>query len=936
MTAQRWEDVVALFQQALEQPREERESFLDRATGEDHELRRRVAAMLDADANAHALLDALPGMIAADAVRDALPRLEGRRIGPYTMVREIGRGGMAVVYLAERADVEKRVALKLVTGGLASPERVDRFLFERRVLAQLEHPGIARLLDAGVADDGTPWLAMEYVEGRPIDEHCDALRLGITERLDMFARVCEAVAYAHRHLVVHRDIKPTNILVDADGQPRLLDFGIARLLAGSTHESFTRTGAGIHPMTPAYASPEQIRGDAITTASDVYQLGALLYQLLSGRRPHRSTGRSLHELQRAILEEEVTRPSQIVMRDGTGAGVAEPTVRSATQLAAVRSTTPDRLRRRLTGDLDNIVRMAMRPEPQGRYESAQQLCDDVRRHVIGRPVHARPGTFRYRATKFVARHRAGTAMAVSIVIAMAGFTLSSIAQARRVARERDRAEQVSAVLVDLFASSDPTATGGDTAITVRSVLERGLERVRSAADLDAEVRARLLQVMATAYRNLGFPAGAVTLQAEAVRWLSGALHPRDSTLLAARRTLGTFLVGVNRESEAILLFDSVLDLARRRGSQSQQQIATILIAKAYAHQSAGDDRTARPLYEDALAIYRTVPDPDPAEVETTLSNLGWIARRAGDLDVALTHFREILDRRANRLGADHPLTARSMSTLADALADQDSLAEAEGLAEQSLAILRRTYPSAHPEIAGGLAVKAGILRRRGDLAGAEALQREALSVLREIYGEQHVAVAQSLADLAGMVQRQGRLDEAAVLFRDAADRFSLVRGDADVSTAVVFSNLAWTEYLRRRLVEAEALYRRSVPVLDSAWAGSGRASSTLVDFATVLLEQGEFEEAEAYARRAWEQALANRPPNHVDVIRSQRTLGACLINLRRFAEAEPILLDAHQKLLDGWGATSPFTISSAQALVRLYELWGRRPDADRYRARPGG
>jgi len=932
MTTDRWEDVVALFHQALERPAGEREAFLDRATAGDAELRSRVAAMLAADAGSHPLLDGLSDLVAATVAGDASPRLEGRRIGPYTLVRELGRGGMAVVWLAERSDVDKRVALKLVTGGLASPERVGRFLFERRVLAQLEHPGIARLLDAGVAEDGTPWLAMEYVEGRPIDEHCDAARLGIHERLDLFTRVCDAVAYAHRNLVVHRDLKPSNILVDADGQPRLLDFGIARLLAGATHDPFTATGAGARPMTPAYASPEQIRGDPITTASDVYQLGALLYELLTGRRPYRSQGRPLHELQRAIVEEEVTRPSQIVMNGAAASVTPDPTARSAADLAAVRSATPERLRRRLKGDLDNIIRKAMRPEAQLRYEGAQQLCDDVRRHIAGRPVAARPGTIRYRAAKFVARHRAGTTMAATLVLAGLVLTASFIAQAGRVARERDRAEQVSAVLTDLFASADPTATGGDTTITVRSVLDRGIARVRTASDLDPEVRARLLQVMATAYRNLGLLAGALELQEEAVRLLGGVVSPRDPVTLEAQTRLATLLVDVNRESEAILLLDSVLERSVRRSPETTPQRAAMLSAKAYAHQAAGDDAAARDLYEEALALYRTIREADPSELEATLANLGWIARRAGNLDDALARFRDVLDRRTLRHGPDHPLTARSMGALANVLAESDSLNEAERFADQSIAIFRRAYPSAHPDIASALALKAQILRRRGRLGGAEALQREALSTLRAVYGEEHLATAGAVADLAGMVQRQGRTDEAALLYRDAVAVFSRIRGDRDVSTAVVVTNLAWTEYLGRRFDEAEILYRRGLPVLDSAWAGSARLSSTLVDFATVLIERAGFAEAEPYARRAYDLARAAWPPDHVDVIRPQRILGACLIHLRRFADAEPVLLDAHRKLLDGWGADSPFTIGSAQVLVRMYELWDRPADADRYRS----
>ncbi|MGH7555700.1 MAG: serine/threonine-protein kinase, partial [Longimicrobiales bacterium] len=299
MTIERWHEVIELFEQAMDQPTGERERFVNDAAA-DADLRDRVLAMVRADVHAHRLLDATPDAIASAVLEENVARLQGLRLGPYTLLREVGRGGMGTVFLAERQDVEKQVALKLMAGGLASRERIERFLLERRVLAQLEHPNIARLLDAGVAPDGTPWLAMEYVDGQPIDVWCDARRLDVADRIILFEKVCDAVAYAHRNLVVHRDLKPSNILVTAEGEPRLVDFGIAKLL-DKTDPADTLTHT-THPMTPEYASPEQLRGEAITTASDVYQLGVLLFELLTGRRPHRVAAQRRHEIERAIID----------------------------------------------------------------------------------------------------------------------------------------------------------------------------------------------------------------------------------------------------------------------------------------------------------------------------------------------------------------------------------------------------------------------------------------------------------------------------------------------------------------------------------------------------------------------------------------------------------------------------------------------------------
>jgi eukaryotic-like serine/threonine-protein kinase len=388
--------VAEIFTTAGECVPVERATFLEHACEGDPALRAEVESLLKAHEQSHGFLEAIQSSVVPRALAELPDESEtGCTIGAYRVVREIGRGGMGVVYLAERADgqFEQRVALKLVRGGLHFGPYLHRFLRERRILARLQHPGIAGLLDGGVTQDGRPFLVMEYVEGAPLTSHCDRNALGIEARLRLFADACAAVQYAHRHLVVHRDLKPANILVTADGRVKLLDFGIARLLEQDlTDVASTTSEFGFRVMTPEYAAPEQVSGDAITTATDVYALGAVLYELLSGHRPHRFARRTVEEIACILRFEPPRRPSARVDDVDEDHGGEHGAGSAAERIAMVRATTTDHLRRRLRGDLDAIILTALRTEPERRYASAQALIDDIARYLSGLPVSARKGS----------------------------------------------------------------------------------------------------------------------------------------------------------------------------------------------------------------------------------------------------------------------------------------------------------------------------------------------------------------------------------------------------------------------------------------------------------------------------------------------------------------------------------------------------------------
>src|SRR5215470_11210703 len=462
MNPERWRRIEELFRTVVDRPTAERDIYLTRICNGDEELRREVLSLLARDTSEDFIRD--PIASAALAVTAESPDdLTGRRIGPYRMIRLVGRGGMGAVYEAIRDDeqFQQQVALKIIRRGMDTDFVRDRFLRERQILASLDHPYIARLFDGGATPDGLPYFVMEFVAGEPITTYCHRHELSVNEKLKLFLKVCSAVQHAHQKLVVHRDLKPSNILITEDGAsglPKLLDFGIAKLLSPDLSQAQTRTETALRLMTPEYASPEQARGQAVATTTDVYSLGVVLYELLTERRPFEFRTYSSTEIERAFCDTEIEEPSKVVGR---------------------RTDAPTRLARQLAGDLDNILLMAMRNEPERRYQSVEQFSEDIRRYLAGLPVVARKDTLGYRAGKFVRRHKG----VVAILALLAILAVAMTVQAARIARERDRANQEEATaeavtqsLVSMFEVADSGKAMGNV-ITARELLEQGTEKV---------------------------------------------------------------------------------------------------------------------------------------------------------------------------------------------------------------------------------------------------------------------------------------------------------------------------------------------------------------------------------------------------------------------------------------------------------------------------
>jgi eukaryotic-like serine/threonine-protein kinase len=674
---------------------------------------------------------------------DEAALLEGDLVGRYRVLREIGRGGMSVVYLAERADdaFHQRVALKVLDRAPRDRDARSRFEQERQILASLEHPSIARLLDGGVDGRGVPYIVMELVEGERIDQYCEQRRLSVDERLALFQVVARAVAYAHRRLVVHRDLKPANIFVTAAGEVKLLDFGIAKLLdpeaAGVFAAPPTRTVLRV--LTPEYAAPEQVRGEPVTTASDVYQLGLVLFELLTGRRAHGLGGDSLVELERVVCDGEPPRPSR---------------------QAASRVS-----RRRLEGDLDSIVLTALRKEPDRRYPSPADLAADLERHLKGLPVAARQEGLLYRAGKFVRRHRFALAAAAAVAVSLVGGLGAALWQAREASLEAKKSAEVKDFLVQILADADPDESRGRT-VTVREVLDRGVQRIATLRD-EPEVQAELLSVAGISYRNLGLYAAAQTLLEKSLR-LQRRLHGERSLGTAdveSSLALLAYKQGDTKRSESLLR--AALGTYRALLPADDIRVADSLAGLSDCLMDYDRDDEAAALLRDALAIRRKRSGAAHPKVGEILNALGMLRHRARDLDGAERLYRESLAIQRRAFGPVHPAVATPLHNLGALLKTRGRLAEAEAVFREVIALEARLYGGDHPGTADSWGYLGHVLRARGDLAGAEAAYRRSLAINRAKRAADHFATFGALHNLGRLFVQEGRAAEAEPLLREA-------------------------------------------------------------------------------------------------------------------------------------------------------------------------
>lgn len=829
MTPERWEQIEQLYQAYLEQAPEERSGFLDDACAEDPSLREELESLLEAHDDDPVFLETAFGGVPAPPKTETE---EGKRIGPYKVLRRLAHGGMGTVYLAERADgsFEQTVALKLVRSGFDSDDLLSRFRYERQILAALDHPNIARLLDGGMTTEGRPYFVMEYVDGVPITTYCDTHRLSTKQRLTLFRTVCRAVQFAHQNLVVHRDLKPSNILVTEDGTVKLLDFGIAKLLDEETESQTTpQTQTGMRLMTPEYASPEQIRGEAITTATDVYQLGVLLYELLTGHRPYRMTQRLRHEVERVILEEEPTRPSTAIQQtEETQAGTAPRTPEAVSQ---ARSTSLNALRRRLAGDLDTIVLMALKKEPDRRYASVELFSEDIRRHLTGLPVLARDDTLAYRTVKFVRRHRFGVATASIILIMLLAFSLVTAmqsahiqAQAEAVALERDKAEEVAAFMVDLFQRSDRNAAPG-AVLSVEELLERGAQKVETDLVDQPETQAELMEVLGRVQRNLARYDEAERLTRRALD-LRRSLYGTNNevviesmhSLALVRRTQGAF-------DEAEQLYRGALEASRETvGNDHALTAASLHGLGMILGEELALYNEAEPILREALTLRRAVLTPDHPDIAVTLAALAHILRTQKNYAEAEPLQRESLDIKRTMFGASHPQVAASLNGLAMILTVQQKYDEAIPLYDEALVIYREQLGAEHPHVATILFNMGRVYLSQKNFEAAEPAFRNVLALRRQQYDAGHPRIASAALQLGRILTRLERPEESEPLLRETIAIRQETMGDTNWQVAYARMELGMCLSAQQRYAEAEPLLKTSHAILAEARGADDRVT----------------------------------------------------------------------------------------------------------------
>lgn len=888
----------------LERSREERAAYVEDAAGGDAALRDAVAALLaDADAatffESPALEFAAPFLaeLPPDRPADLDPAAAGSPIGPYRILREIGHGGMGTIYLAERADrqYEKTVALKLLRGWSAANEHlVRRFLEERQILAALDHPDIARLLDGGVTPDGLPWFAMEYVDGVPIDRYCDERRLSIESRLELFCRTCAAVQYAHRNLVVHRDLKPANILVTAEGGVKLLDFGIAKLLGtDAVDASASLTVTGERVMTLQYASPEQIRGDPITTACDVYALGVLLYELLTGRHPYRLATREPHDVARAILEQEPERPSDTVLRVGEASGGG----------AAAGDIAPAKLARRLRGDLDTIVLTAMQKDPARRYGTAEQLEADVRRHVAGLPVRARPDSRLYRTQKFIRRHRVGVTVAAGVTLLVVGFAFVTAVQsvrirlqAARIAVERDRAEQVSGFLAGLFQTSDPYVGAGG-GLTAREILDSGAARIDRELAGQPQARAQMLYEMGRAYFGLG-------LRDRARRFLevSLAIRRRASPggqieIAQTLDFLGVVLLEQGELEGAERANREALGLRQQLLGARHRDVARTLNGLAAVLRAAGRFRDADPVSREAVAIDEAQPATHRLDLAENLKGLAQAVGERGDHAEAVRLYRQALALQRRELPADHPEAVGTLLDLAAALGDAGEEASADSLFRYGLALERRMLGDDHPDVAGNESRYARLLHRRGNDGEAETLYRRSLAAMRRRLPAVHPLTATTLLGLGVLLLDRGAADRPEPLLREALAmrRTALAPGHPGIAEAEQAMGAAIMA--PGRYMEAERYLLTSRDGLRAAYGDADpRTRAALARLVALYDASAQPQQAAVYRAQLGER----RPPRPNSGSNVERTLDTSAVAVLpfRIRDPDPALVDLRDFVQD--------------------------------------
>lgn len=894
--ASSWDRIEALFNEAALLPKDQQQAFVIERAGSDMALRAEVLGLLASDlgSNTSPITHAL-GAALELTTRDRRQALLGKVVGNYRLTEVLGHGGTGTVYLGERADRQysAQVAIKVVDGATVHPNLSVRLRAERQILASLNHSHIAKLLDAGELEDGRPYLVMEYVHGSPVDQYADAEQLDLRQRLELFLEICSAVQYAHQNLIVHRDLKPANILVTREGAPKLLDFGIAKLLDASEQAAaLALTRMNDRLLTPEYASPEQILGRVVTTASDVYALGVVLYELLTGLRPYVvPASASQLELERSICVTDPLRPSASVRRAMESEDESVRTL--IANLSRARGLPVDRLPKRLAGDLDCIIMRAMRKEPQLRYGSVEQFAADVRRYLNREPVQARQGNWMYYTSRFARRNAFPVAATVAFVAFLISFAVVMSVQRQRIAQERDRAtqegeraERVSNFMLRVFTAADPFENNGRQ-VTASELLDQAASTISGELDEQPEVRARLLEAIGRAYRRQGQAERAVDLLEESLRISQQAKLAEGPQTGQVYSELAVALRNAGRFDESDKAFRQAIRISN-------------------AHQGEASITRAR-----------------------LLADLGRLELFRSNLEAAQKYFNQALEITREQEGLRNLDAAALLLDISTVNSWRDDLTGAENAARQAVSIYQEIIPARlHPDRVAANSRLAEVLFLRGKIAEAGTLYQGVLEAQRLLYGSSSSQVADTLDSLAKVRLAQNNAPEAEKLEREAVEVSLKTRGEDYFMTGYLRTSLA-------QILTRQGKFRQAEPELRAALDVYARTlppdhqyvAAAEYLLGEVLLETDHLPDAEAMltaSMNRWKRTSA--PPWRA--ARSASALGEVLSREGHAAEAEKLLVQSFRDLVSDGGADVETRQRARERVAHFYTARGERQKLD--------
>lgn len=879
-----WRELQSIFQQAVALPQEDRKEFLDRVCDGNLDLRNEIEALLIADQSQESVDSPLKlDMANLDS------KLVGSVIDDWKIIRQIGVGGMGTVFLAHRhtTDFQQSAALKLVKKGMDSEAVVQRFQQERKILASLNHKNIAKLLDGGMTQDGRPYFVMEHVDGLPITQYCDQHRLNISQRLNLFRAVCSAVHHAHKNLIVHRDLKPSNIIVTGSGDLKLLDFGIAKLLDDSENQQFTRTGMQLH--TPAYASPEQLINDPITTASDIYALGILFYELLTGRRPF-EIKRSEQEFRELVLTGQPVKPSDAVTEI---VSITNKT-QTAETISQCRSTRVQGLKRTLAGDLDTICMMAMHREADRRYTSASEFASDIQRHLDGLPVSARPDSRIYRLNKFIKRNKASVSiasLAVLSIILITIFYTSQLKLQRDIAiKERQKSEEVVRFVTGLFEYSKPSRRLGKD-ISAKDLLDEGANRIQFELVDQPLVQQTLKQVLGEVYYKLG------------------------------------------QEQKALNLLTDALAKQRELLGENHLDVATTKLVLALVHQDRGNYDFAAELLSQALQTKKKLLGELHFDVAEVLSVFAYMEQMRGGYPQAETYFKKGLDISEQLSNGDNVYLAKLTKQLGGFYRYLDRNSEAEPLLRKALAMQVRIYQGGpHPDINSTKRELAALLRSTGEYQESKRLYLEVIESRTKILGPDHPELGNTWNSYSLLLTRMDDYEGALAANIRFIEILKRAYSEATPSLAAAYFNQASMLRDLDRYSEAIKHYRLASETQDLVGLPEKHVHRAfpIAGIASVYVDQKNYEEATQLYRKVLALRRESLSDDHKTVIDAKNSLGGALTGLKRYKEAEELLLESYQQSLKTRGSKDGRTQRAMRKLIELYKASGQSNQVEEF------